>query len=258
MRITPFSGGSIMTKRLSSLSRLLVAMGLFATLAALPACTNVDPGLVRGSLTLHFQKSAEERKAALAEATKEDNWVWLAVWNTALGDTMFYLPDSFKSDLTKDEDTFLNYVMGAYLARFPEVTYDSLDKTLFDANILDKAGISRERFNYARRFGEIWLKSVADDPKNKAMKERVALFQKRFGSSNPDYYTSLFSPHKIRALLRDDKAFEAFLKDDGSATAWVQNNLDINKTTRDKTFQNITIHDLLRPVTIGVLPGLAS
>ncbi|PPD13656.1 MAG: hypothetical protein CTY25_15175 [Methylobacterium sp.] len=233
-------------------------MGLLASLAILPACTNVDPGLVRSGLTSHFQKSPEERKAALAEIAKADNWASLALWNTALGEAMYFLPDGYQSNLTKDEDTFLNYVLGAYLARYPDVTYDSLDKSLFNADILDKAGVSRERFEYARGFGRVWLKSIQDDPKNRAMKERVTLFRQRFGSSNPDYYTSIFSPHKIRALLRDDKAFEAFLKDDGSATAWVQNNMDINKTTRDKTFQNLTIQDLLRPVTIGVLPGLAS
>ncbi len=103
-----------------------------------------------------------------------------------------------------------------------------------------------------------FLKSIEDDPKNKAMKERIALFQKRFGSRNPKYYTSIFPPHRIRALLRDDKAFEAFLKDDNAAEAWVFANADRSKTDQEGTFSYISIRELLAPITIGILPGLAS
>ncbi|MCA3774893.1 MAG: hypothetical protein IN818_07855 [Cutibacterium sp.] len=253
--------GFSMPRRMSLVSRFLAAASLFAALVALPACTNVDPGVLQGALHSHFGKNSEERKAALEALAKNENWIAQQVFNTALGDAIFYLPDSYPRDLTKNEDVFLNHIVGAYLARFPEVTYEMIDTYVAGLgidNVLDKAGITRERFEYARGFGRVWLKSIEDDPKNKAMKERIALFQKRFGSRNPKYYTSIFSPHKIRALLRDDKAFEAFLKDDNAAAAWVDANQDSNKTVRDGTFRDFSIRELLAPVTIGVLPGLAS
>ncbi|MCA3512741.1 MAG: hypothetical protein IOC96_05845, partial [Rhodobacter sp.] len=50
----------------------------------------------------------------------------------------------------------------------------------------------------------------------------------------------------------------AFLKDDNAAAAWVDANQDSNKTVRDGTFRDFSIRELLAPVTIGVLPGLAS
>jgi hypothetical protein len=250
-----------MPKRIPFLPPIMAAAGLLAALVALPACTNVDPGVLQGALHSHFGKNSEERKAALEALARNENWIAQLVFNTALGDAIFYLPDSYPRDLTKNEDVFLNHIVGAYLARFPEVTYEMIDTYVAGLgidNVLDKAGITRERFEYARGFGRVWLKSIEDDPKNKAMKERIALFQKRFGSRNPKYYTSIFSPHKIRALLRDDKAFEAFLKDDRSAEAWVFANADRSKTDKEGTFIHISIRELLAPITIGVLPGLAS
>ena len=249
-----------MPKRIPFLPPIMAAAGLLAALVALPACTNVDPGVLQGALHSHFGKSSEERKADLELIAKDEGGVGQAIFNTALGDTIYYLPDGYLRDLTKNEDVFFNYIVGAFLARAPEVTYEMIDT--FNAgfgidNVLDKAGITRERFEYARGFGRVWLKSIEDDPKNKAIKERVALFRKRFGSGDNKYYR-IFPPHRIRALLRDDKAFEAFLKDDNAAEAWVFANKDTSKTDREGTFSYISIRELLAPITIGVLPGLAS
>ncbi|MCA3642903.1 MAG: hypothetical protein IOC63_13755 [Methylobacterium sp.] len=248
-----------MPRRMSLVSRFLAAAGLLASMTLLPGC-RVDPGTLQGALNSYFGKSSEERKADLELIAKDEGGVGQAIFNTALGDTIYYLPDGYLRDLTKNEDVFFNYIVGAFLARAPEVTYEMIDT--FDAgfgidNVLDKAGITRERFEYARGFGRVWLKSIEDDPKNKAIKERVALFRKRFGSGDNKYYR-IFPPHRIRALLRDDKAFEAFLKDDNAAEAWVFANADRSKTDQEGTFSYISIRELLAPITIGILPGLAS
>ncbi|OYU49316.1 MAG: hypothetical protein CFE31_08170 [Rhizobiales bacterium PAR1] len=143
-------------------------------------------------------------------------------------------------------------MVGAYLARYPDITYDSIDTYFPGVGVLEKSGITPERFDYARRFGQIWLKSIEDDPKNKAMKDRLALFQKRFGRQD------IIPLQNIRTLLRDDQAFKAFLTDDAAAIAWVNKNQDINKTQREHTFSYQSIDSMLHPITVGVLPALAS
>ncbi|MCZ8181645.1 MAG: hypothetical protein O9322_01630 [Beijerinckiaceae bacterium] len=246
-----------MSMRMRSFPRFFAIAGLLVALGGLPGCVGVDPGLVQGGIKGYFSQTPEERKVAMAEIAKADNWSSITFWNTTMGDAMFYLPDSFRTDLTRNEDTFINYAIGAYLAQYPEVTYDSVNSWLDEIGILEKAGITRERIEYARGFGRVWLKSLEDDPKNRAMKERLELFKKRFGQGS-SAYKRVFPPHRMRALLRDDAAFKAFLTDDAYAETWVEQNRDVNATTRDRTFQYRSIQEFLSPVTIGILPGLAS
>jgi hypothetical protein len=246
-----------MFKRIRSLPRFFAMAGLLVTLGGLQGCVGVDPGLVQGGIKAHFMKTPEERKASLADFATANNWATTAFWNTAMGEAMFYLPDDFRTTFTRDEDTFINYAFGAYLAQYPDVTYDSLNSWLGEIGILEIAGISRERLEYARGFGRVWLKNLEEDPKNRAMKERLALFKQRFGGGS-DSYKRIFPPHRMRTLLRDDAALTAFLTDDAYAANWVEQNRDINTTTRDRTFDYKSIQDFLSPVTIGILPGLAS
>ena len=246
-----------MSMRMRSFPRFFAIAGLLVALGGLPGCVGVDPGLVHGGIKAHFRQTPEERKAALAEFAKADNWANTAFWNTAMGEAMFYLPDDFRTTFTRDEDTFINYAFGAYLAQYPEATYESLNSWLGEIGLLEQAGITRERLEYARGFGRVWLKNIADDPKNRPMKERLALFKQRFGGGS-DSYKRIFPPHRVRTLLRDDVALKAFLTDDAYAANWVEQNRDINTTTRDRTFDYKSIQDFLSPVTIGILPGLAS
>ncbi|MFM8749532.1 hypothetical protein, partial [Rhabdaerophilum sp.] len=75
-----------MPKRIPFLPPIMAAAGLLAALVALPACTNVDPGVLQGALHSHFGKNSEERKADLELIAKNEDGVGQAIFNTALGD----------------------------------------------------------------------------------------------------------------------------------------------------------------------------
>lgn len=239
-----------------SLLRPRRALGLVLALQivlGLQGCANVDVGMLGSSLRLHAQKSAEERKEAIKAFADSKSWFSEGTWNGAFGEYLVYLPDNFKELYTRDEDTFLSYVLGAALARNPKWTYDEFRSYAGDF-------ISRERFDYIRNFGGIFLKSLESDPRNAAVKQRLALFKKRFGQEQNAYQSFVVGSH-LRDLLRDDAKLTQFLTDDTFAQDWIAGHTDRNATDRDRVFfygRGPTIMDLLKPVTTGVLPALAS
>ncbi|MCZ8163781.1 MAG: hypothetical protein O9315_17410 [Beijerinckiaceae bacterium] len=220
----------------------------------LQACANVDIGQASSSIKLLAQKTPEERKEDIKAFREGTSWYSEGIWNGALGEYMIYMPANYKDIYAKDEESFFNYVMGAYLARNPSFSY-----TEFTAYAGDF--ISRERFDYMRRFGDLWLKSLETDPRNRAIKQRYDLFKKRFGGDNARRYQELVIPSRLSELLKDDAKFKSFLEDDAYAANWILENTDTNTRVRGRFFEKgygPSIDDLLKPVTIGILPALAS
>ncbi|MCZ8270040.1 MAG: hypothetical protein O9306_05760 [Beijerinckiaceae bacterium] len=241
--------------RMMQLSRA-IRSAVVASMLALSVAGCVTPAVMVTYLPTFLAKSDEERASEIRSLSNPNSGVNDSYWSGMLGNSVIYLPDNYRQELTKDEDTFLKYAIGPMLNRF-EITYDELADKMRERG--HAVTITRETFNYYKGFGAAWEADLKR--RNPGMTQRFELFRKRVGSRYADLL--LFKPDMVRTLLRDDASFGKFLRDDGFATDWMFGAMDRGFGIHTLFGGNLAdIMDnpatLLAPVTIGVLPGLAS
>jgi hypothetical protein len=240
--------------RMTQFSKV-IRSALLASMVAMAVAGCLSPATIGSYLPNYFANSESQRLEDIKWLGSDKGPVSDQFWAGLLGNSVIYLPDSYREDLTKDEDTFLKYVIGSLLAR-NNITYEMLVAAMQAKGY--EVPVTREVFNYYKGFGGAWEADLKR--RNVAMAQRYELFKKRVSSDAAGKL--LFKPKLVRELLRDDVALEKFLKDDAFAKDWTIVAVDQNFSTLTADpaiFDLIALPwKLLRPVTIGVLPGLAS
>lgn len=165
-------------------------------------------------------------------------------WGVLLGEAILYLPDDYKTSLTRDRDTFYGSVVGAYLAQ------TNLSAAMVNDALklyMKLPPVPEQQLEMYKLSGQLWLDRVMAEAEGGVIQQRYALFRKRIGSAPKYNYTDL------RDLLWDEAALDRFLRDDEYAATW----LFENSPPEPKKRYAFLLSDL-KPITIPVLPGTGS
>ena len=193
---------------------------------------------------LLLNSSADDKQKFIDEARRGDGDY---AFQAMLGINAIFVSGDELRALVKDEEGFLRYVVGPYLAANPHITYE---KFLREANLVGKHDISitAEQFAAYRYQGFVWIESVKARPENRVLAERTELFLKRSGLTD----LSDVSAKHLLPLLMDDEALEKFLTDDDFAR------LTMEEFAMRSELEPMDVIWNLGPPYTGVTPGTAS
>lgn len=161
--------------------------------------------------------------------------------NMAYGAELIYLPDGWRSMITRDPESVLALVVGVYISR--------TNTSFAYANSLNP-DIDEASFNRYKTFGDNWRRSIANDPMNSYLKERLELFKARTGTN---YDEGMQNWAAARLLLRNDTQFREFLTSDTFASQWLARNM--NPGGFSKEIHAFDFLNTLGPINTGALPN---
>lgn len=238
---------------ISSIFHKLRTFGAAIVLSTTLSGCIIDAPEVTKYLAGIVAKPAEERaKEIRGLGDPKNTGITSQIWALALGNTIIYLPETYKQDLTRSEDIFMKTVFGSLLARNDGLTYEGLVDLLSQAGL--EVPFNRETFNFYKGYGKAWIADL--EIRNSGLKARYALYKKRIGAGSYSEYD--IDPEMVRVLLLNDRAFTDFLTNNSAANYFLtaaKNTMPNSSSSSGLTYSAPII---LQPITIGVLPALGS